>query len=80
MANIESRAVDFSTDFDKSKTERDAFGTPTWVFTTGPRVNEKVKADMPSLRSYRDQTQPSKAELRAMAEAALNSCHVTRID
>jgi hypothetical protein len=58
---------------------RDEFGHPMWIRSTGPKVNEKVRSQRQGMRSYRTSNEPTKAELRAAAEAAVASFPITKV-
>ena len=72
-----SNVVTSSTEVDYSA--RDEFGTPLWIRNTGPKVNEPVRSQRKGMRSYRNSMEPTKAELRALAEAAVAGHPITKV-
>ena len=78
MANVASHSIQVNTD--ASTFEKDAEGIPTWLNETGPKADSVVRSKRTGLKSYRDQLEPSKAELRALALQAANTHPITRID
>ena len=72
-----SNVVSSSTEVDYEA--RDEFGHPMWIRNTGPKVNEPVRSQRKGMRSYRNSMEPTKAELRAQAEAAVAGHPINKV-